>query len=93
MLATLSEKDGGHIFAMFRMTENDWVEYDGMREGATCIPSKGFGQLAFVGWTIYVDLEYLRKNMKKLKREKDQLADKIPGTHWNETPKRYHKRT
>ena len=96
LMATLSD-EGGHFEAIFRLKETEWFLYNGMNNtpirprGKPTSNPKCLSPYK-IGWALYVQLKYVKEEMKKLAREMAQLGDSIPGSYWNETPKRQQRR-
>ena len=84
---TLVHEGECHFVALFRFHDNNWIKYDGMKD-PTCKELDLSSVNRDVAWLVYVDMEYMKENMKSLKREMDQLLDTMPGKYWTETPHR-----
>ena len=64
---TLSHQGECHFVALFRFHNNNWVKYDGMST-PTCKELKTLSSVnKDVAWIVYVDMEYMKDNMKSLK--------------------------
>ena len=91
-MVSVATDNGGHFCAIFRVKENEWLQYDGMKRPTITPLKKEATELCndpyHVTWAIYVDLEYVKDNFKRLYREFDQLIDNRPGPYWKTTPGR-----